>query len=45
MSAMSVSIASSHDCAALRRKGKGDDVSEQQMDAVVRAHNGEQGLN
>lgn len=30
--------------AALRRKGKGDDVSEQQMDAVVRAHNGEQGL-
>lgn len=37
--------ACSHDCAALRRKGKGDDVSEQQMDAVVRAHNGEQGLN
>jgi hypothetical protein len=28
-------------CAALKRKGKGDDVSEQQMDAVVRAHNGE----
>ncbi|KAF8071218.1 TIF3A1 [Scenedesmus sp. PABB004] len=24
---------------ALRRKGKGDDVSEEQMDAVVRAHN------
>lgn len=24
---------------ALRRKGKGDDVAEQQMDAVVRAHN------
>jgi hypothetical protein len=28
-------------CAALRRKGKGDDVAEEQMDAVVRAHNGE----
>lgn len=28
-------------CAALKRKGKGDDVAEQQMDAVVRAHNGE----
>jgi len=28
--------------AALRRKGKGDDVAEHQMDAVVRAHNGEE---
>lgn len=27
--------------AALRRKGKGSDVSEEQMTDVVRAHNGE----
>jgi hypothetical protein len=27
--------------AALKRKGKGDDVAEEQMEAVVRAHNSE----
>lgn len=26
-------------CAALKRKGKGDDVTEDDMDAVVLAHN------
>jgi hypothetical protein len=30
-----------HNNTALKRKGKGSDVSEEQMDSVVRAHNSE----